>query len=117
MLFRQLDLNTTRCRMLQRALARLYWAVGVFVGTSLAIGLVAVTGRQYAWLPIGFGLGGAGLLLYASTLLVQESRIALVALESEMDFLWKRGKTFASPEMIETTTRRGGSWLGWTRKG
>jgi hypothetical protein len=100
MLFGQLDLNTTRARLLQRALARLYWALGAFVGTSAAIGVVAASGRQYTWLPIGFGLAGAGLLLYASVLLVHESRIALAALEAEMDFVWQQGKSRASPEML-----------------
>jgi hypothetical protein len=100
MLFAQLDLTTRRSRLLQRALARLYWALGAFVGTSAAIGVVAASGRQYTWLPIGFGLGGAGLLLYASVLLVHESRIALAALEAEMDFVWQQGKSRASPEML-----------------
>ncbi|HVQ24343.1 MAG TPA: DUF2721 domain-containing protein, partial [Planctomycetota bacterium] len=96
MLFGQLDLTTTRARLLQRALARLYWALGAFVGASAAIGLVAASGRQYTWVPIGFGLAGAGLLLYASVLLVHESRIALAALEAEMDFVWQQGKSRAS---------------------
>jgi hypothetical protein len=100
MLFAQLDLTTTRSRLLQRALARLYWALGAFVGTSVAIGLVAASGRQYAWAPIGFGLAGAGLLLYASVLLVHESRVALAALEAEMDFVWQQGMSLASPEML-----------------
>jgi hypothetical protein len=100
MLFGQLDLTTTRARLLQRALARLYWALGAFVGASAAIGLVAASGRQYTWVPIGFGLTGAGLLLYASVLLVHESRIALSALEAEMDFVWQQGKSRASPEML-----------------
>ena len=115
MLFRQLDLNTSRCRLLQRALAQLYAAVGVFVGTSLAIGIVAVIGRQYTWLPVGFGLVGAGLLLWASALLVRESRIALVALEGEMDFLWKRGRSHASPEMLAAVGRSSG-WVPWNAK-
>lgn len=100
MLFEQLHLNTTRSRLLQRALARLYWALGAFVGTSMAIGLVAATGRAYSWVPITCGLGGAGLLLYASVLLVRESRIALAALEAEMDFVWAQGKSRASPDML-----------------
>ena len=110
MLFGQLDLNTTRARMLQRALARLYWSLGAFVGTSAAIGLVAATGRQYTWVPIGFGLAGAGLLLYASVLLVHESRIALAALEAEMDYVWQQGKSRASPEMLNLRKPSGGVW-------
>src|SRR4051812_6098885 len=63
-LFSQLDINTSRARFLQRALARTYWALGMFVATSVAIGVVAVTGEEYAILPIALGLAGAGLLLY-----------------------------------------------------
>jgi hypothetical protein len=77
MLFSQLHFSTNRSRMLQRALSRLYWALGLFVGTSVAIGVVAVGSRQYAWIPLVLGLAGAGLLLYASMLLVRESRVAL----------------------------------------
>lgn len=100
MLFGQLDMNTTRSRLLQRALAKLYWALGVFVATSAAIGIVAVIGRQYAWVPIGLGLTGAGFLLYASVLLVHESRLALAALQAEMDYVWQEGRSRASPELL-----------------
>lgn len=98
--FLLLDFNTTRSRMLQRGLTRLYWALGAFVAASVSIGLVAVSGREYTWIPISFGLAGAGLLLYASVVLVRESQIALVALETEMDHVWQEGKKLASPELL-----------------
>ena len=101
MLFSQLHFSTTRSRMLQRALSRLYWALGLFVGTSVAIGIVAVSSRQYAWIPLLLGLAGAGLLLYASMLLVRESRVALEALDAEMDFVWQLGKSHATPELLD----------------
>ena len=101
MLFSQLHFSTNRSRMLQRALARLYWALGLFVATSVAIGVVAVSSRQYAWIPIVFGLAGSALLLYASMLLVHESRIALSALDAEMDFVWQQGKSHATPELLD----------------
>ncbi len=101
LLFSQLDINTSRARFLQRALARTYWALGMFVATSVAIGVVAVTGKQYAALPIVLGLAGAGLLLYASLLLVHESRLALLVLEQEMDFLWERGRSHATPQLLD----------------
>jgi hypothetical protein len=104
-LFDMLDLNTTRCRLLQRALSRLYAALGAFVGTSVAIGIVAVSGRAYTWIPVSIGLGGAGLLLWASALLVRESRIALVALEREMDFVWAMGTAHAPAELLEAKIR------------
>jgi len=104
-LFEMLDLNTTRCRLLQRALSRLYSALGAFVATSVAIGVVAVSGRAYTWIPVSIGLGGAGLLLYASALLVRESRIALIALEREMDYVWAVGEAHAPAELLEARER------------
>src|SRR3954471_893375 len=78
MLFTQLDFVTTRSRLLQRSLSRLYGAVALFVGTSVAIGLVAITSNEFkvilTMVPIGLGLFGAGLLLYAAFLLIKESR-------------------------------------------
>lgn len=110
--FTLLDLSTTRSRLLQRALARLYWALGMFVATSVAIGLTASFGRAYAWIPIVEGIAGAGLLLYASLLLVRESRMALEALEIEMDFLWARGRD-AAPEELRASLRARRSLFAW----
>ena len=101
MLFVQLDVNTTRARLLQRALARLYWALGAFVGTSAAIGIVAVAGRAFAPVPITLGLMGAALLLWAAVLLVHESRLALQGLDAEMDYVWQRVKERAAPELLD----------------
>lgn len=105
--FQLLDYSTTRSRMLQRGLTRLYWALGAFVAASVSIGMVAVSGREYTWVPITFGLAGAALLLYASVMLVRESQIALVALETEMDHVWSEGKSLASPEMLALRVRVG----------
>lgn len=56
MLFTQLDFVTTRSRLLQRALSRLSAALAFFVGTSVAIGLVAATSSDYTIIPIALGL-------------------------------------------------------------
>lgn len=101
MLFRQLDFVTTRSRLLQRALSRLYTAVAVFVGTSVAIGVVAVTGPLFTVVPVALALTGGALLLYASGVLIRESRFALAALNSEMDFVWKRGKEHGPEDLVE----------------
>ena len=101
MLFVQLDFVTTRARLLQRALSRLYGAVGVFIGTSVAIGIVAATGALFALVPIALGLLGGALLLYASALLVKESRFALAGLNAEMDFVWKRGKELGPEDLVK----------------
>lgn len=100
MLFTQLDFVTTRSRLLQRALSRLYGAVGVFVGTSVAIGIVAVSGAMFAIVPVALGLLGGALLLYASGVLIKESRFALAALNAEMDFVWTRGKELGPEDLV-----------------
>jgi hypothetical protein len=119
MLFTQLDFVTTRSRLLQRALSRLYAALAFFVGTSVTIGLVAITTRPdfkviIAMIPIGLGLCGAGLLLYAAFLLIKESRFALAAVNEEMDFTWKRGKEYGPPDLVEKGIKRT-RWFGGVR--
>lgn len=118
MLFTQLDFVTTRSRLLQRALSRLYAAVAFFVGTSVAIGfLVAIRTTDFdlqiilALIPIGLGLCGAGLLLYAAFLLIKESRFALAAVNEEMDFTWKRGKEYGPPDLVQKGIKRT-RWFG-----
>jgi hypothetical protein len=111
MLFTQLDFVTTRSRLLQLALSRLYAALGCFVGTSAAIGLVAVTSPAFTLVPVVLGLCGAGLLLYAAFLLIKESRFALAAVNEEMDFVWKRGKEFGPPDLVEKGIKRT-RWFG-----
>ncbi len=113
MLFTQLDFVTTRSRLLQRALSRLYAAVAFFIGTSVAIGLVAGTNSsEYTlYIPIALGLYGAALLLYAAFLLIKESRYALAAVNAEMDFIWKRGKQYGPEDLVEKGIKRL-KWFG-----
>jgi len=106
MLFTQLDFVTTRSRLLQRALSRLYAALAFFVGTSVAIGLVGVTSSDYTIIPVGLGLYGAALLLYAAFLLIRESRFALAAVNAEMDFIWKRGKESGPEDLVRKGIKR-----------
>ena len=114
MLFVQLDYVTTRSRLLQRALSRLYAALAFFVGTSVSIGLVAITSSDYKIIPIALGLIGAALLLYAAFLLIRESRFALAAVNDEMDFFWKRGKTLGPEDLVKQGMKRI-RWFGGVR--
>ncbi|HEX8720852.1 MAG TPA: DUF2721 domain-containing protein [Pyrinomonadaceae bacterium] len=104
--FNQLDKLTTRTRLLQRSMRVFYLALGVFVGTSVAIGLVAAVGLPshpgLAWLPVVLGLSGACGLFYGSVLLIRESRVAQEALNAEMDFIWKLGRALAPPDLRQT---------------
>jgi hypothetical protein len=60
-IFAQLDKLTSRARILQRSMVAFYLATGMFVATSVAIGVVAVipTSPRYYLVPVIVGLGGA----------------------------------------------------------
>ncbi len=101
MIFDQLDKLTSRSRLLQRALTTFYLAVGVFVATSVAIGIVSFFNARFAFIPVIFGLLGAFFLFYGSMLLVFEARLALSTTHAEMDFIWRTSKRFVPPELVE----------------
>ena len=102
MLFDQLRRATRRARLLQRAMTRIYLAISVFVATSVAIGIVAVSSQRYAWIPIILGLAGAALLFQASLLLIVESRIQMRAVRNEMKFTWEAGRSIAPSDLVES---------------
>jgi hypothetical protein len=86
-IFQQLDKLTSRARILQRCMVTFYLSLGMFVATSVAIGIVALLGLMtWAWIALLFGFIGAGLLFSASVLLIFESRLALATTYEEMDF-------------------------------
>jgi uncharacterized protein DUF2721 len=101
MLFDQLDKLTSRSRLLQRALTTFYLAVGVFVATSVAIGVVSFFSARWAFIPVVLGLIGAFFLFYGSMLLVFEARLALSTTHAEMDFIWRTSKRLVPPELVE----------------
>ena len=102
-IFNQLDNLTSRTRLLQKSMRVFYLALGVFVATSVTIGLVAAAGSpRHAWVAVVLGLSGACGLFYGSILLIKESRLAQAALNAEMDFIWKLGRALAPPDLRET---------------
>src|SRR5256885_4302028 len=101
MLYGQFDLLTSRSRLLQRALTLFYLAVGIFVATSVAIGVVAFLSARGAWVPVAMGLIGGLFLFYGSMLLVFEARLALSTTHAEMDFIWRTSKRFVPRELVE----------------
>jgi hypothetical protein len=111
LIFTQLDRQTSRARLIQRAMVAFYTALGVFVGSSVAIAIISAFARNYSWVAVALGLVGALFMLYGSILLIIESRMALSAIMTEMDFLWKVSKRFAGEEV---KAKPGGpfTWLG-----
>jgi hypothetical protein len=86
MLYQLLSMAARRAKLLQRSMVCLYLALSIFVATSVAIGIVDVSNSSYVGVPIALGMTGASLLFYASIVLIAESRIALAAVDYEMDF-------------------------------
>ena len=101
-IFEQLDKLTSRARILQRSMVAFYLSLGMFVATSVAIGIVALTGNpRHNVAPILLGLAGACALFYGSILLIFEARLALSTIHLEMDFIWRQSKRVAPAEIVE----------------
>jgi hypothetical protein len=86
-LFKQLDINTRRARLLQRAMSRLYFGISFFIATSVAIGVVSLLNINVGWVPLLLGFIGAGLFFSASVYLIFESRLAMATTDEEMDYV------------------------------
>jgi hypothetical protein len=86
-LYEQLDVNTRRARLLQRAMARLYLGISFFIATSVSIGVVSLLRVDVGWIPLVLGFIGAGLLFSASIHLIIESRLAMATTYAEMDYI------------------------------
>lgn len=80
-----MDKATHRTRLLQQALTTLYLSLGVFIATSLSLGILDVINSRRTWLPVLLSMLGALMLFYTSVLLITESRIARQAINREMD--------------------------------
>jgi len=102
LIFQQLDKLTSRARLLQRCMVTFYLSLGMFVATSVAIGIVPFTGNpRYNLVPVALGLAGACFLFYGSVLLIFEARLALSTIHGEMDFIWQQSKRSTPAEIVE----------------
>jgi len=113
MIFDQLDRLTSRARILQRSMTSFYLALGIFVATSFAIGMVAILQTRQGWIPVALGLLGAAFLFYGSILQILEARLALATTYREMDFIWEMGKYYAPTELIDQRDARKRSIWRW----
>jgi hypothetical protein len=82
----QLEQLLHRLRLLQRAIAALYLAIGLLVMSSLMVGVTFSVRYAENWLPVTFGMAGAGSLLFASSLFVRETRVAVRSTEVEVGY-------------------------------
>lgn len=82
----QLRKGASRARLLQRTLAALYLALGSLVLTSVCIGIGVAAGLNAGFISAAV-LVSVAFLFYASVLLIRESRIALSAINAEMEYV------------------------------
>jgi hypothetical protein len=79
-----------------------YLGLGMFVATSVAIGVVAIVENpRYTLVPVLLGIMGACFLFYGSILLIFEARLALSTIHLEMDFTWRQSKLIAPAEIVK----------------
>ena len=101
MMLEQLERATIRARLIQTALTRLYTALGFFLATSVALGIISLTHLEAAWPALVLGLIGVCLLFYASVLLIFESRISLASTYAEMDYIRRISRHHGGPAQRE----------------
>lgn len=112
LIFQQLDRQTSRARLIQRAMTAYYTALGIFTLGTVTIAVTSAVARSFTWISVALGLFGAMFMLYGSVLLIVESRMALGAIMSEMDFVWKVSSKYAGTELTQRTTGGPFTWLG-----
>ena len=82
----QLGKGARRAGLLQRTLATLYLALGSLILTSVCVGFSSAIGLSVNFIVVTV-LASVTFLLYASTLLIRESRIALSSVDAEMEYV------------------------------
>jgi hypothetical protein len=93
MILHQLELSTRRARLLQHSLTSHYLAIGIFVFTTIAVGVIGAAGApRYSWLAVLLGLIGSCFLCYGSAVLILEARFAFESTRMETDFVWKMSR-------------------------
>jgi len=109
-LYSLLKKSATRSKLLTRTLRLLYMSLGLFVATSLTIGVLSVTHLHLIWVPTAFAMIGAVLLLFSSAILVIESRLTYECIADEVDFVIESSRSRA-PEAIKSVVKK--RWHRW----
>lgn len=89
LLFEQMDQLSRRATLLAKSLTVFYIAAGVFIATSVVLGLISAFRPSYAWVPVVLGIIGAVFLFWGSMMLIIEARLAVSTLRGEITFLAK----------------------------
>jgi hypothetical protein len=115
---RQIATHALRSRMIQQSLTSFYVALGIFVGTTISIGLDAWF-HSIPWLPSTLGIAGTIVLFYGCVLLIAEARLALRSVKAEMEFTLRLSARYGAPgsssEVREKSSNVIGRMLGLIR--
>src|SRR5262245_639373 len=83
----QLSSVARRVVLLRSAMTCFYIATGLFVATSIAVGVITIAGLGHGWIAFVLALSGATFLLIGSILLISEARIAVTATLQETSYI------------------------------
>jgi hypothetical protein len=109
-LYNLLKKSARRSTLLTRTMVLLYVSLALFVATSLAIGVVAVSHIRFTWIPTALGMVGAIFLFISASVLIVESRITFSAVADEVDYVIETSQANA-PESEKLKKRR--NWRSW----
>jgi hypothetical protein len=111
-LYELLKKSAKRSKLLTRAMTYLYISLGLFVATSLALGIVGITHLNTTWIPTALGMIGAVFLFFSSFILIIESRIMFSAITDEVDYVIESSRLNA-PHQVKADVKR--SWRKWLK--
>jgi hypothetical protein len=87
----QLSFAARRARLLQQAMTTLHLTLGIFIASIFSIGVFELVNSSATWVVAALSVLGASLLLYASILLIRESRLAVADVAEETAYLLTAG--------------------------
>jgi hypothetical protein len=109
-LYNLLSKSARRSKLLTTAMTLLYVSLGLFIATSLAIGIIAITRLTYTWIPTAIGMLGALTLFASSAVLIVESRLTYSVILDEVNFVIESSASRA-PESVRSAVKR-----NWRRR-
>jgi hypothetical protein len=80
----QLSSVAKRVVLLRSAMICFYIATGLFVATSITVGVLTIAAANLSWIPVVLALVGSLVLLIGSILLISEAQLAVKGTLQEM---------------------------------
>jgi len=87
----QLSFAARRAHLLQQVMTTLHLTLGIFIASIFSIGVFELVNSSATWVVAALSVLGASLLLYASILLIRESRLAVADVAEETAYLLTAG--------------------------